>query len=162
VIDSDAGGIGSFANEPSPDTVMYLPHGNAILSMVSGFTDGFSFYYAALAEASVSVHAGIDATGTLLAGSLLGKSDRDCTGDPTGLYCNWTLVAMNFPGIARSVAFRGEWNGTGFDDITLGSAASGSGNGSVPEPASIALFGLGLAGVAATCRARRPVHTSLT
>lgn len=164
IIDSDAGGVGNFANEPSPDTVMYFFYSdNAVLNMVSGFTVGFSFYYSASEEASVSVYDGINATGNLLAVLRLGKSDQSCTGDPNmdGYNCNWTPIGMSFPGIGRSIDFGGTRNRVAFDNITFGSATPGSGNGTVPEPASLALFGLGLAGIAATCRAR-PACAPLT
>lgn len=44
IVDADAGGTGNFANEPSPDTIMFfLDANNAILDVPAGFTTGFSF-----------------------------------------------------------------------------------------------------------------------
>jgi len=45
IIDSDAGGGGNFANEPSPSTVLFFLTGSAILNVAAGFDTGFSFFY---------------------------------------------------------------------------------------------------------------------
>ena len=62
----------------------------------------------------------------------------------------WTPVGISLSGIAKSIDFGGTVNQTGYDDITLGSATAGG--GSVPEPASLALLGIGLAGLGAIRR----------
>ena len=53
---------------------------------------------------------------------------------------------MTFAGTALSIDFGGTANQTGYDNITFGSDTPCAGN-CVPEPASLALFGLGLAGL---------------
>ena len=156
VVDVDAGGSGNIANEPSPNTTMFfLDANNAILNIASGFTTGFSFFYSSSTAATVNVYDGLDGSGTLLGSlALTAQYSDNCVGDPNGPFCNWTAVGVSFDGLAKSINFGGTANQTGFDDITVGSANAGD-NGQVPEPASLALLGLGLAGLAASRRRKR-------
>ncbi len=148
-IDSDDGGSGNFANEPSSKTTMFFLSGSAVLNYAAGFDTGFSFFYSSSTAASVKVYDGIDATGTLLADiPLTAQFNQGCTGDPTGGFCNWTAVGASFAGIAKSIDFGGTVNQVGYDNITFGSSTPGK----VPEPASLALVG---AGIAAILRTRR-------
>lgn len=148
-IDSDDGGSGNFANEPSSKTTMFFLSGSAVLNYAAGFDTGFSFYYSSSTAASVKVYDGIDATGNLLADiPLTAQFDQGCTGDPSGDFCNWTAVGATFAGIAKSIDFGGTVNQVGYDNITFGSSTPGK----VPEPASLALIGLGLAAVLGTRR----------
>lgn len=146
VIDSDAGGIGNIANEPSANTVMFFLSGsNAYMNVASGFTNGFSFFYSSASAASVNVYDGLDGTGNVLATlNLANQYNLNCSGDPNGQFCNWTPVGVTFTGTAKSVGFGGTANYVAFDDITIGNAVPGN-PVMVPEPSAIAIAGFGFA-----------------
>ncbi|MFN7173815.1 MAG: PEPxxWA-CTERM sorting domain-containing protein [Thermaurantiacus tibetensis] len=150
IVDADAGGSGNFANEPSPNTIMFfLDANNAILDVPAGFTTGFSFWYTSSVAASVTVYDGPGATGNVLATLNLVAQAFGCPGDPTGAFACWSPVGVTFSGTAFSIDFGGTANQTGFDNITFGSA-----NPRVPEPGVWAMLiaGFGLVGHAARRR----------
>ncbi len=67
LIDSDAGGTGNFANEPSPNTILFwLDSSSAIMNVAAGFDTGFSFYYTSSTAATINVYDGLNATGNVI------------------------------------------------------------------------------------------------
>lgn len=152
IVDADAGGGGNFANEPSPNTIMFfLDANNAILNFAAGFTTGFSFFYTSSTAATVDVFDGVNGTGNKLGSlPLSAQHTQNCVGDPNGTFCNWTAVGVAFAGTAKSINFGGTANQTGFDNITFGSNRPVV-NG-VPEPTSLALVGAALLGAAVARR----------
>ncbi len=152
LIDQDAGGAGNFANEPSPDTVLFwLDDSSAILNVPMGFETGFSFFYTSSTDATINIYDGLDATGTLLNSIDLAAqfTANGCTGDPTGAFCNWDAIGASFAGTAFSIDFGGTANFTGYDDITFGSVTPGP-VVAVPEPeiAGLAmLVGIGMVAI---------------
>jgi len=102
LVDADAGGTGNFANEPSPHMIRFLLDANdANLNFATGLTTCFSFFYSSAVAVSVNVYERLNATGNLLASlSVVAQYHVNCTGDPTGAYCNWTPVGVLFAGLA--------------------------------------------------------------
>jgi len=147
LIDSDAGGSGNFANEPSPDTIAFFLTGpGVVMNVASGFDTGFSFFYSSTVVATVDVYDGLNATGNLL-GTLnlaaqAGASEGcQLPGDPNGYFACWDPVGVAFAGTAKSANFGGAANVTGFDSITLGSDVPDP-DPVIPEPGATALFGV--------------------
>ena len=148
LVDFDAGGNGNFANEPSPNTTMFFSDANnAILDVAAGFDTGFSFFYSSATTASVNVYDGLGATGNLLATLILAAQfSQNCSGDPTGAFCNFSPIGVIFDGIAKSIDFGGTADQIGFDNITFGTETPGT--SPVPLPAAAWLFGSALLGFA--------------
>lgn len=157
LVDSDSGGSGNFANEPSPNTIMFfLDANNAILDVNNGFTTGFSFWYTSSTAATINVYDGLGGTGNILASlNLVAQHTSNCTGDPGGTFCNWTAIGVAFAGTAYSIDFGGTANQTGYDNITFGSDRPGG--GVIPEPATWAMMILGFGMVGFASRRRRRV-----
>lgn len=155
VVDSDAGGSGSIANEPSASTVMFfLDSNNAVLNYAAGFTTGFSFFYSSATAATVTIYSGVNKTGSVLGTiNLSAQHNQRCGGDPTGAYCNWTNIGTTFAGTARSIDFGGTANYTAYDNITFGSDVAGG--GAVPEPATWAMMIGGFGAIGGAMRYRR-------
>jgi opacity protein-like surface antigen len=151
LVDADAGGSGNFANEPSPDTIMFfLDANNAILDVPAGFTTGFSFWYTSSVNATVTVYDAPGGTGNVLGTiTVLANAFNGCPGDPSGAFACWNTAGVAFAGTAFSIDFGGTANQTGYDNITFGRATPG-----IPEPATWAMLiaGFGLVGFAARRR----------
>lgn len=108
IIDSDAGGGGNFANEPSPSTTALafgIVQVNTRITFPYTIGSG-SFYYALNnTPGSVTVHffnsAGTEiGTGNLnVCGAAAPGCGAACLGDPGGIYCSWTQVSL-MPGTA--------------------------------------------------------------
>ncbi len=117
-------GTGNFSNAPSGITSAYFLSGSGVvMNVASGFTTGFSVYYAADNHAgSVTVYDGLDGTGNVLATLALPINGANCG---PALYSCWTPVGVSFNGVAKSVDFGGSANFIGFDNITVGSVTPG-------------------------------------
>ncbi|ESS71286.1 putative exosortase interaction domain-containing protein [Methyloglobulus morosus KoM1] len=117
---------GNFANEPSASTVAVFRNGGvATMNVASGFDTGFSFFYSYSSHesASADIYGGQNGTGELLGSLHLSTNfDQGCTNNPSGYYCHWNPIGLQFKGIAKSVVFGGPPEYALFDNLTLGSA----------------------------------------
>jgi hypothetical protein len=133
--------------------LFFLTGGNTSLNVPTGFDTGFSFNYSAVfVPGSVDVFSGTDGGGTLLAHLDIPTTAQNCVG--LGNFCPFFPIGIGFAGLAQSIVFNGVANQIVFDDITFGSVTPG-GPGVVPEPGTLALFGMGLAGLAGMMRRSR-------
>ena len=114
LIDQGSGGTGVQSNEPSPPTVAFFLSGSAAtMNVPAGFDTGFSFYYSAFVNGSVTVFDGLNGTGNVLA-----TLNLPANGAPN----TFTPVGVSFAGTAMSVDFSGSANLVAFDNITLGAS----------------------------------------
>jgi len=144
------GGAGNFAPTPTGTPAIFMngPTGSmvtGVMNVAPGFSNGLNFFYTAgftgNQTETVTIWSGSNGTGTVLATISLANNNSSCT---TPAYCVWSNVQESFSGTAHSVTFSGPANEIGFADITLNSSTT-----AVPEPSSLYLMGLGLAGVSA-------------
>lgn len=128
VIDTDAGGTGNIANEPSPSTIAFFLDD---LDPID-FSEGVQYveiYYSASAISLPVAFTGWDGpggTGSVVAtalGNTVGSSDdgAPCTGDPEGPYCLWDTIAIDSPTAnIMSITLDGAVaNYFGFDNMTF-------------------------------------------
>lgn len=136
IIDSDAGGSGNFANEPTASTIMFFLSGQStIMNVPAGFISAFSLYYTSIsATGSYSIYDGLNGTGNLLASNTLSPlGSTSGGGDPNGAFNRWALNGTGFAGTARSVVFGGVADQIGFDNVVFGD---------IPAPGAVAVLGM--------------------
>jgi hypothetical protein len=139
------GGIGNFTNNPSGRNVMAFDSGTAaIMNVAGGFSTGLAFFYSATnMPGFVTVWSGENGTGSMLANIQLAKTGS--TGCQQGsFFCVWSLVGVEFDGVAKSVSFGGTAGQIAFDSVSLGSSTPSA----VPESSSVLLLGIGLVALA--------------
>jgi hypothetical protein len=157
--DSNSGGSGNFAGEPTPKTVVFFVSGGPdVMNVDGGFTTAFSFFYSGIDQGgSIDIWSGLDATGTLLATLAVPQTSSGHGSSACGTvdFCPFFQLGTTFPGTAHSVDFGGAADQFFFDNLTLGTPGSSA---PVSEPVTLALFGTWLAGTAwARRRGRVPM-----
>jgi PKD repeat protein len=122
IVDSDEGGTGNIANEPSPSTVILTLGTVFTMNVAAGFTGALGFFVCTPEQiATVNIWDGPNGTGTILATHVSSIMGTGGGGDPTGQFNIWAEEALTFAGTAYSVTFHGEEFGSyAFDNISLG------------------------------------------
>lgn len=131
-----------FSNAPSPLGVMAPVGSDATLNFSGPLgIHAVSFFYSAADVATVSLWSDFDGGGSLLGTINLAANAQDGCSDSA--FCNWDQASIDFgANIGRSITFGDAANVAGFDDVRI----------SVPEPSSLALLSLGIAGIGAARR----------
>lgn len=121
LVDADSGGSGNFANEPSPNSVMFwLDDTDTHMNFAPGFTQFSLFYNTINVPGSLSFWTGADGTGSQVGPTQpLNLTGDGCGGDPTGWFSCWSNVAVTLPQTAYSVTFGGTGNQIGFDNVSF-------------------------------------------
>lgn len=147
------GACSGMANEPTPPNVLaffYNPNGQYFMNLTSGFTDGFSFYYASPNVSHViTVYSGLNGTGTVLDTLVIPTTSVYCA--PPVLWSCWSLATLNFSGTAKSVLFGTSYE-MGISDVTLLDDLAVH---PVPEPQQVYMFGFGVLLIGLSLRLRR-------
>ncbi len=134
--------------------LFFLSGTETYMNVAAGFDTGFSFFYTAINQGgAVRVYDDLNGTGNLLATLNLTTTSSACDPQYNAGFCPFVAAGIGFSGTAKSVAFGGVANQVVFDDVTFGSVDPDPGK--LPEPGSLALAGLALAGVAAASSRRR-------
>jgi len=95
LIDSDAGGNGNFANEPSPDTIAFVPISGVMDVTLTNPASQVSWFYFADADETANVY---DINDVLLATiTQTALAQGGVGGDPTGTFDNWTTAGHSEP-----------------------------------------------------------------
>jgi hypothetical protein len=137
LLPSTVGGSGGFGADPTASAYLYINNNSlGIMNVAGGFGSGLNFFYASLANETITVWSGANGSGTILATMTLSSS---CAGTPSN--CIWFDAGMHFAGTAQSVTFSapGGVQAIGIADITLGQSTT-----AVPEPSSLYLLATGL------------------
>ena len=152
--DSDAGGYGTIGGMPSGvGGLTFFSGRGAVMDVGGGVETSLGFHYAAGEAGFVRVFEGLNGSGTLLGTVNLGTNISGCL-DGNNLFCVFDPVQLQFAGTARSVVFGGADGWITFDDVRIGADVEEP-PAQVPEPATLALSALGLAGFAAARRKAR-------
>lgn len=126
-----------FSHAPSPVGVMAPVGADATMNVAAGFVDAVSFSYTSSAFVSqVNVWSGLNGTGEVLASfNLVANAQRGCS---DSAYCRFDQLTSTFAGTAHSMSFGNAANVAAFDNINITA---------VPEPTTVLMMALGLAGL---------------
>jgi len=109
LVDGDQGGLGNFANEPSPDTVAYIrsrssSQGDSRITFPRAVIK-VSFYHSLFTDVGKPIVYFFDSNGSLLGTQTMDvcgdvSCGNTCVGDPTGQLCGWSLITFQHDDIA--------------------------------------------------------------
>ena len=116
LIDADAGGNGNFANEPSPETIMFWLGSNPSI-VLDNPASKIEFYYSTSVNLTVTA---FDEANTQLTQITRPPNYAGGPGDPTGDYSGWTPLTLEVPNAKiKRLTVVGGPNYTGFDNLKV-------------------------------------------
>ncbi len=119
IVSASKGGSGNFINNPGGYPVMFFQTGNsATMTAANGLQQAVWFYYSALQAGAVTVYAGPNGTGNILASVTLPANNSGCTGYKL---CVWTPVGLPLNATAGSISFASVADYLAIDTIHMGS-----------------------------------------
>jgi hypothetical protein len=120
IVSASKGGSGNFINNPNGYPVMFFQTGqNITTTATNGIQTGLWFYYSALQSGAVTVYAGPNGTGNILASVTLTPNNSGCT---TYKLCVWSAVGVPLSATAGSIRFAGVPDYLAIGTIHLGFA----------------------------------------
>ncbi len=160
------GAIDLLAATTSPDGGNFIAidadflNNGALSTTLSGLTVGESYtlsFYQAVAKQSVAGNSGAVWSDwqVSVGGNVIGTSTQQTASTSNGFFSGWLLQTMTFQATAASetLSFLAQGGPTGLPPFVLLDGVSVTAN-VVPEPAMLALVGLGLAGIGLSRRKR--------
>ena len=116
LIDADAGGNGNFANEPTPETIMFWLGSDPSI-VLNNPASKIEFFYSTSVTLTVTA---FDQSNNQIAQIIRPANYSGCPGDPTGAYGCWTPLTVEVSGrrIKRLDVIGGP-NFTGFDNFKV-------------------------------------------
>jgi hypothetical protein len=144
---SSRGGLGNPSSQKGG--LFFVTGTDTYMNVAAGFDTGLSFFYsAARLSATVGVFDGLSGTGNLLAALTLPQTGTACDLQVYFAgFCPFQSIDLPFNGIAKSVLFSAPPTQIVIDDVIFGSEIPDP--PSAPEPSTLSLIALGVAGVAA-------------
>lgn len=108
---------------------------SATINLVDGFVAGSSLWYSAMLDSAITItlYAGLDATGRITSYDQ-GLTKSDCS---RATFCDWSQLAFNFDGVAKSIVISGADRSVMLDDLSF--LPFSTQPAPLPEPGGVAL-----------------------
>ncbi len=122
IIDSDAGGSASIANEPSPETVMFQQSGNGVIDVTfDNEVTSVEFWHVSSNSATGKSATIFDASNNALGTEATPPTNIGSTGgDPTGIFDTWELVTFDTgENIIKKLSINTQPNQQAYDDLVF-------------------------------------------
>ena len=118
IVSAAKNGTGNFIGNPGNSPVMFFGTGtNVVINATAGITTGMWFSYSALQAGTVTLYAGPNATGSVIASTTLTPNNVGCNAYKL---CVWSPVAFPLAANVASIRFGGVANYLAIGTLHLG------------------------------------------